>query len=274
MKTSKKYRERIPDVKRVIVKIGSRVIVRGDGRLDIGSMKGLVEELAQLKRTGYEIAVVSSGAVSAGMECLGMRERPACMHDLQMAAAVGQARLTSVYGELFAASGLKVGQMLLTRDDFSCEARTANVRRTMERLIGNRVVPVINENDVVSDESIDDGPALGCNDTLASLLAGLVGAELLIMLTTVDGVRETMDCGRTRRVRCIESITNQTFSLVRPERSPFGKGGMGAKLEAALKTSQAGCSAVIANGRERGILTRVMRGEDAGTFILALGTTA
>jgi glutamate 5-kinase len=271
MKTSQRYRQAIADARRVVVKIGSRVLVQKTGRPDTRRIRMLINEIAQIERSGRDVAVVTSGAVGAGMEALGMTERPTQVPDLQMAAAVGQCRLMSQYLELFNRKGCKIGQVLLTHADFHHKLRLTNARRTVENLIRHRVIPIINENDVVADEEIKADLALGDNDLLASLVANLIRADLLIMLTTVDGVRENGNNGRSRRIPYIETITRKTFSLVNQSSSSLSKGGMASKLRAAQSVAKGGCAAVIANGRESGVLSRIMGGDDVGTLILASG---
>jgi glutamate 5-kinase len=271
MKKSLKYREHLPDARRVVVKIGSRVLVQKTGRPDVRRMRSLIRELATLQRNGREIVVVTSGAIGAGMEALRMRERPTFLPDLQMAAAVGQTRLMARYDALFSAAGCRVGQILLTHADFHHKIRLTNARRTVENLLRNGVIPIINENDVVADEEIRADLALGDNDYLASLVVKLVRADLLIMLTTIDGVREKDAAGRSRRLRYLETITRKTFALVSSGASTLSKGGMDSKLKAAQAACSAGCSVVIANGRSSGVLTRVIKGDDVGTLVLASG---
>lgn len=271
MKKSLKYRETITDVRRIVVKIGTRVLVQKTGRPDIRSMRSLIRQLAHLQHSGYEVVVVTSGAIGAGTEALGMKKRPTRLPDLQMAAAVGQTRLMSRYDELFSTAGCKVGQVLMTHLDFHHKIRLTNARRTMENLIRNKVIPIVNENDVVADEEIKADIALGDNDLLASLVVRLIRADLLIILTTVDGVRKKGKSGRSQRIRYLETINRNTFSLVAGAKSQLSKGGMTSKLKAAQTVSRAGCSAIIANGRQKKILIRIMNGEDVGTMILAGG---
>ena len=185
-----------------------------------------------------------------------------------MAAAIGQTRLMSRYDKLFGARGCKVGQVLLTHDDFDHKVRTTNARRTMESLIRHEVIPIVNENDVVADEEIRADLALGDNDYLAALVVKLIRADLLVILSTVDGLRETDDRGRTRRVSYIEEITPQTFELVKAHDPRLSKGGMASKLRAAQEVTRTGCTVVIANGRNTGILTRILNAEDTGTIVL------
>jgi len=269
MNVALKYREPIADARRVVVKIGTGVLVRRNGRIEHRRVARLVQDLAGLWRRGLDLLVVTSGAIGAGMEALGMRRRPAGLPDLQMAAAVGQCRLMGVYGELFSARGCTVGQVLLTHDDFNHRIRLTNARRTMENLLRHRVVPIINENDVVADEEIRADIRLGDNDFLASLVVKLVRADLLILLTTVDGLRAPADGGGTRRVEYLESVNRRTFALVAAHNGPLSVGGMASKLRAAQTAARAGCSVVIADGRQPRILERIMRGENVGTLVLA-----
>lgn len=269
MKKSLKYREVIADARRVVVKIGSRVLVQKTGRPDVRCMRRLTKDLARIHASGCDIVVVTSGAVGAGMEALGMTERPTLLPDQQMAAAVGQTRLMSRYSELFGVAGCKVGQILLTHADFQHKMRLTNARRTVENLLRHRVIPIINENDVVASEEIRADMALGDNDYLASLVVKLVRADLLIMLTTVNGVRETGASGRRHRIRYIERVTRKTYSLVTAESSTLSKGGMGSKLKAAAAASADGCTVVIADGRKASVLPRIMNGDDVGTIVLA-----
>ena len=271
MKKSLKYREVISDARRVVVKIGSRVIIQKTGRPDVRRIRHITREIASLQQSGLEVVMITSGAIGAGMEALGMTERPEKLPDQQMAAAVGQTRLMSRYDELFGAAGCKVGQILLTHDDFRHRVRMTNARRTMENLIRSKVIPIINENDVVADDEIRADLALGDNDLLAALVVKLIRADLLILLTTVDGIRETTESGRTRRVPYIEKVNKKTFSLIKDSKSKLSKGGMRSKLKTAQTVSQEGCSAIIANGRTDNILSTIIKGKDVGTMILAGG---
>jgi glutamate 5-kinase len=266
---SLKYRQCVPDMRRLVVKIGSRVLVQKSGRPDLRRMRALVDDIARIRNSGREVIVVSSGAIAMGMETLKMKARPTELPDLQMAAAVGQTRLMSRYSELFAKRGCRVGQILLTHADFQQKSRQVNAGRTIENLLQSGIIPIINENDVVADEEIRADQSLGDNDNLASLVVHLVRADLLVMLTTVDGVRETGKAGRTRRVHYIEKVTQETLRLASDKKSRLSRGGMGTKLKAAQAAARSGAAAVIANGRATGVLSRIMRGEDVGTLILA-----
>jgi glutamate 5-kinase len=270
MKKSVKYRSCIADVRRVVVKIGTRVLVRETGLPNIRIMARLIQDMARLQKAGHEVLVVTSGAVGAGMEELGMRRRPNELADLQMAAAVGQSRLMSRYYDLFSKAGCTIGQVLLTHMDFHHKIRYTNARRTMEKLIRSKVIPIINENDVVADEEMKADMALGDNDLLASLVVRMVRADLLVILSTTDGVRQFHDKGSTR-IPYIESITPSTYRLVSGGHSSMSKGGMLSKLQAARSVAQAGCMVVIADGRKPAVLPRILAGANEGTLILARG---
>ena len=271
MQHSLKYREYLPEARRIVVKIGSRVIVQKSGRPDIIRIKELVKQVAGLRREGYEVVLVSSGAIAAGMEALGIEQRPDTVPKQQMAAAVGQTRLMSRYSEFFAKEKIKVGQVLLTRSDFNHKIRLANARRTLGHLLRAGVMPIVNENDVVADEEIRADLTLGDNDYLAALVVKLVRADLMVMLTTVDGLREPGVKGRTRRVKYVEQIGRKTFALVSPDTNALSKGGMASKLRAAQMASRTGCFVVIANGRQNGVLSDTVSGKDVGTLVLASG---
>ncbi len=269
MNESKKLRQSITDVRRVVVKIGSRVLVQKTGRPEHRRIKALVREMAKLRQNGVEVLLVTSGAIGAGMEALGMDSRPTGLPDLQMAAAVGQSRLMATYDKLFAASHCKVGQVLLTHDDFNHKIRLTNARRTIENMLRHKVIPIVNENDVVADEEIRADIKLGDNDFLASLVVRMIRADLLIILSTTDGLRAPGENGKSRRVSTLERVDRKTLSFVTGQKGNLSKGGMGSKLRAAQVAAQTGCHVVIADGRKPGTISRVMRGEDVGTFVLA-----
>ncbi len=270
MKISLRYREVIQDARRIVVKVGSRVLVQKTGRPEMRRLRVLTRELAALNAAGLEVVLVSSGAIGAGMEALQMKTRPERLPDLQMAAAVGQCRLMARYDQLFSECGCKVAQVLLTHDNFHHKVRAMNARRTIENLLRHHVIPIINENDAVADEEIRaDIAKLGDNDVLAGLVAKMLRADLLILLTTVDGLRAPDAHGRMRRVRYLDKVNRKTLSWILPHDESLSRGGMGTKLHAALDVARSGCTAVIADGRKNGVLHRIMNGEDAGTIVPA-----
>jgi glutamate 5-kinase len=269
MNTYLMHREFLGDARRLVVKIGSRVLVQKNGRPHSRRIQALVRQLALIRNGGREIVIITSGAVGTGMAGLGMKTKPTALPDLQMAAAVGQARLMSLYDTLFAKHGCRVGQVLLTHDDFHNTIRQNNARRTMENMLHHRVIPIVNENDVVAVEELEaDLKKLGDNDVLAGMVTKMLHADLLIMLTTADGVREFKADGHSTRIPLIEKVTPRIFKLVAPKDSGISTGGMGSKLKAAKSVAEAGISVVIADGRRPGDLSRIMKGDNVGTFIL------
>jgi glutamate 5-kinase len=270
MNTALKFRLGVPEARRIVVKVGSRVLVQKTGRPELRRIRALVEDLAAMRHHGLDVILVTSGAVGTGMATLGLKSRPTTLPDLQMAAAVGQSRLMALYDKLFSAKRCTVGQVLLTHDDFHHQLRFANARRTFAHLLQHNVIPIVNENDVVADEELKaDLKKLGDNDLLASLVAKMIRADLLILLSTTDGLRSPAKNGKTRRVSTLERITRETLGWVGAHNNPISTGGMRTKLQAAQSVTRDGCAAVIADGRQSGILARIMRGEDVGTFIAA-----
>ena len=265
MNVEHRYREFLSEARRVVVKIGTRVIAHKTGKPDMQPLRSLVKQIADLHRAGYEVLMVSSGAVGAGVEALGMTTRPTSVSDLQMCAAVGQARLMAHYEELFSAEKIVIGQVLLTHADFQHRIRFTNAKRTLEHMIRRNVIPIINENDAVADEEIKADLSLGDNDYLAALVVKLTRADLLVILSTVDGLLDA----KGSRVPCVENMAD-AFALVKPlEAGGLSKGGMDSKLRAAQIATKAGCGVVIACGREKKVLTNIMSGQDTGTLILS-----
>lgn len=259
------YRDALSDARRIVVKVGTRVLVQRNGRPDRRRITSIARQVAALRREGRETVLVSSGAIGAGMEALGIKRRPHALAELQMAAAVGQARLMAIYAEEFARRGVTAAQVLLTHADLRDRTRHLNARNTMMSLLRNEIVPVVNENDVVAVEEI----RFGDNDQLAALVSMLIGADLLVLLTSTDGLRAPASAGRTRRVRHLARVDEKAYALVWGE-VPVGGlsiGGMASKLGAAGSAAGAGASVVIARGRRNGVLEDIVAGADTGTLI-------
>ncbi|MCF7849684.1 MAG: glutamate 5-kinase, partial [Kiritimatiellales bacterium] len=263
MTQSLKHRNALKDAKRIVVKAGSKVLVQSTGRPDSRRVKMLVDEMAGFQNGGGEVAFVSSGAIGAGLHALGMKKRPKAMPDLQMAAAVGQTRLMSLYDKLFGEHNCNIGQVLLTHDALKDRERHLNARNTLRNLINNRIVPVINENDAVSTDEIK----FGDNDVLAALVAILIDADALVLLSTTDGLREPDSSGKTRRVSTIEEVDDDVLALVADKQDNLSTGGMASKLQSAQIAAHNGIPVVIANGRKTGVLTRIFQGFDEGTLL-------
>lgn len=257
----KETRNSLKQAKRVVVKVGSRVLVDETGKPDHDRIFSLVSSLAAGHSETHEMLLVSSGAIAAGIEALKMTQRPTALPDLQMAAAVGQTRLMNLYSHLFGQKHIMVGQVLLTDAIFRVSDGRTNAKNTLLNLIEHRIIPIINENDAVSTEEI----TFGDNDILASLVATLVNADVLILLTTTDGLRD----GNGDRVPFIERVSEDILALDRGKNENLSTGGMKSKLMSAAKAAEADIPVVIADGRQDGIIQSILNGDDAGTLIVS-----
>ena len=265
MKTdSDTLRERavLQDARRVVVKVGTHSIATRSGRPDYRALRRIVGGVSALRKAGLEVLFVSSGAVAAGVESLGLKARPKETTDIQMCAAVGQARFIAEYEKLFAAEGVKIGQVLLTHADFSDRRRVANLRRSMDHLVRAGIVPVINENDIVADEEVK-GLTFGDNDWLSSLIVKLVHADALVLLTTVDGLMDAAG----RRVPVVRSIRDALQLVKAGAPGGLSKGGMDSKLKAAQNAAKSGANVVMASGARPKVLEAIFAGKDVGTFV-------
>lgn len=252
---------------RWVVKLGTGILSTPEGDLDLPQIRRLVEQIAALKEEGWEIVLVSSGAIGSGMGLLGYRKRPAAIEALQACAAVGQPQLMRLYEELFSERSCHVAQLLLTYLDLDSRALHENARKTIEHLLAKGIfIPVINENDVVSYEEIK----FGDNDRLSAHVASMVEADKLIILSNVPGLRERAD-GGGRIIPLVEEITEEIEAMAGETRSERSVGGMVTKIEAARIAGSAGIPMQIADGREKGILRKIAAGEAVGTLFLAGG---
>ncbi len=255
----------IDHIRRVVVKIGSRVLVDERHVLDEDRVGALAAQMAALRADGREILCVSSGAIAAGLRDLGSRERPRDLPSLQAAAALGQSRLIGLYRRFFAEHGLATAQVLLTRADLQARERHLNARNTLNRLLGAGVVPVVNENDTVAVDEI----RVSDNDVLSALVACLVRADLLVLLTTADGLMTrpptaSADTGG-ELVEVVDRITADIHAMAGDAGSDLATGGMRSKLQAAEMVTRSGERVVIANGCMPDVLTRIFAGERLGT---------
>jgi glutamate 5-kinase len=252
--------------RRLVVKVGSGQIASPSEGLDAKRISALAADIAGLVGERREVVLVSSGAIVAGTARLGLSSRRRSIPETQAAAAVGQSSLMWHYEQAFKRHGIKVGQVLLTAQDISDRGRYLNARNTLLALLDFGVLPVVNENDTVAVEEIK----VGDNDNLAALVAHLVDADLLVLLTDVDGLY-TGDPQRDPaaiRIETVEAVTEEIRRLCFDEVGRVSVGGMATKLEAAQKAGASGIPMVIANGRERGTLGRLLKGEPLGTYFL------
>lgn len=247
----------------VVVKIGSSTLVDAQGAPDRAFIADLCEQVVALRAMGKKVVVVSSGAAAAGMERLGFEKRPSDMPSLQACAACGQAALTEVYAEVLAKRGIACGQVLLTRRDVVDREGYLNARNTLERLLELGVVPVVNENDTVSVAEF----AFGDNDMLGAIVATLIGADLYIILSDIDGLYTANPATNpdAKLLRRVERVDAELMDMAGGAGSAVGTGGMLTKLRAARALLAAGIPTVICKGRQPHILEQVVAGSEVGT---------
>jgi glutamate 5-kinase len=248
-------------VKRLVVKLGTGILTSGIGQIDTGVISNICEQIAQLRKQGITVIVVSSGAVGLGMGRLGITRRPSDLPTLQACASVGQSILIETWQKAFDPWGVHVGQMLLTRDDLSVKRRHVAVRNTLERLLKADIVPIINENDCISVDELK----FGDNDVLSALLASLTKAEVLFLLSTIPGL---MNLKTGEVIPVVEVITDEIMALAQGTNSVTSVGGMISKLNAVSIATGSDCGVFIAQGKEEGILLKLLDGEPVGTFFV------
>lgn len=250
----------------IVVKVGTNVLSTADDRLDDARIHSLAEQMHGLWQSGRKVVLVSSGAIGAGMGLLGLKERPKDLSHLQAAAATGQAHLIHLYDKCFRPHGYHAAQLLLTANDFKNRDRYLNVRNTLLTLAEFRAIPIVNENDTVSTEEIK----LGDNDRLAAMVANLLPADLLIILSVVDGLL-TGDPGdpASERIPVVDKYDDELLNLVGASKSSRGTGGMRSKLDAVRTATAVGTDVIIAHGQQLDVLTRIAAGEDLGTLFVA-----
>ena len=249
-------------VRTVVVKLGTQLLAGRDGRLDEPFLASMATQVAALRGRGVVVTVVSSGAVAAGVGELKLPGRPTDLATLQAVAAVGQRRLMDAWADAFAPHGLPVAQLLLTREDVDDRQRFLNLRNTIHAVHELGGIPVCNENDTVSTAEIVR-ISFGDNDVLAALVTHAVAADLLVLLSVVDGIQNPAG----QAVRLVDDI-DAARDWVRADRSALGKGGMDSKLTAARTVTDAGSAMVVADGRRPGVLTALLDGADVGTLFV------
>jgi glutamate 5-kinase len=254
-----------------VVKVGSSLVTNEGRGIDHAAVGRWAEEIAALVSGGREIVLVSSGAIAEGMQRLGWTERPAAMHALQAAAAVGQMGLVQAYETAFARFGLHTAQILLTHEDLSDRRRYLNARSTLTTLLSLGVIPIINENDTVTTDEI----RFGDNDTLGALVTNLIEADVLVLLTDRPGLyrsdpRHDPDASLVHRAHASDPALE---AMAGGSGTQFGSGGMLTKVLAAKRAARSGASTVIASGREEKVLTRLATGEAIGTELVADATS-
>jgi glutamate 5-kinase len=260
-------RTKFSAAKRIVVKIGSSLLTDGGKGLNQAAIAVWVRQMAQLKQQGIDVILVSSGSVAEGMSRLGLKTRPKALHELQAAASVGQMGLVQTFESNFQVHGLHAAQVLLTHDDLSNRQRYLNARSTLLSLLNYDVVPVINENDAVATDEI----RFGDNDTLGALVANLVEADLLIILTDQLGLFDS-DPSVNPSAKLINEISAHDpllEAMAGGSRSGLGRGGMATKVSAARLASRSGAATVIVSGELDSVIGSVMAGDTIGTYLYA-----
>ncbi len=253
-------------IKKIVIKVGTRLLTYKTGKLNLGIIETLVRQMADLKNQGKDVVLVSSGAVGAGIGKLGLKRKPVSTQEKQAVAAVGQGLLIQFYEKLFSEYGHIVAQVLLTREDLDNRKRYINSRNTLLHLLKFGAIPIINENDTISTDEIELG--FGDNDRLSALVATLIDADLLLILTDIDGLY-TANPRYNPNAYCIsfvEEITPEIKNFAGKTEEILAKGGMITKIEAAEIVMASGIDMVIANGRQENIIKRILEGEETGTF--------
>ncbi len=254
----------------LVVKVGTSVLTRSDGQLNEERVSQLAEEIHQVLSTGRRVALVSSGAVGAGMGRLGLKSRPLDLPHLQAVAAVGQSILVEAYERSLRIHGRHAAQILLTRQDLERRASYLNARNTLLTLLDLGAVPIINENDTISVEELQT--TFGDNDRLAAIVTNLIQAPLLVLLSDVEGLYDgDPSLAASPLVSTVRHLDRSVLELVRDRATGLSKGGMASKLEAARQATSAGASVIIASGRSAGALAKIVAGQTVGTLLLAKG---
>jgi glutamate 5-kinase len=248
---------------RIVIKIGTSTLTHGTGHLNIRRVEGLCKVISDIKNSGHEVILVSSGAIGMGVGKLGLRSRPTDIPTKQAAAAVGQCELMYTYDKLFGEYHHAVAQLLITGDDVENEKRHSNFSNTLNRLLELGALPIINENDTVSTDEI----VIGDNDTLAAIVAQSVSADLLVLLSDIDGLY-TADPHRdpnARLIPMIHEVNDEILALAGGSGTKLGTGGMVTKLQAAKICLSCGCAMVITNGNDPDHLYDILDGKPIGT---------
>ena len=256
--------------RRLIAKLGTNLLTGGSGKVDSNIMSSLVQQVAQLHQNGHEIIIVSSGAVAAGRQKLGFTQEQKDIPFKQVLASVGQSQLMNLYDQLFSKQKIIIAQALLTKSDLVDRAGYLNARNTLLSLIELGVICIVNENDVVATDELGE-LTFGDNDNLSAMVANLVDADLLVLLTDIDGLYDSdPQCNpKAKLIPKIEKIDAEIERAAGDTANPCGVGGMITKLEAAKLATSSGVTVVIANGNKPDVLTQIASGQDIGTIFPA-----
>ncbi|MGL5646633.1 MAG: glutamate 5-kinase [Clostridium sp.] len=264
------YRKEIRKAKRIVIKVGTSTLTHGTGSIHLRRIERLAMVISDLMNEGKEVILVTSGAIGVGTSKLKLKERPQTIREKQAVAAVGQCELMHIYSKFFGDFSHVVGQVLLTRDVVEDEHIRENVCNTFETLLGMRILPIVNENDTVSIDEIENIVRFGDNDNLSAIVASLVKADLLIILSDIDGFydKDPRSNEEAKLLDVIEEITEEIENAAGGAGSEFGTGGMITKVMAAKVANKSFVNMVLANGENPDVIIDILNGEKIGTVFL------
>lgn len=269
--TTMNYRELLKEKKRIVVKVGSSSLIHKEtGKLDLRKVEVLVRELSDLHNQGKNVVLVTSGAVAVGSTVLGLKERPKELKVKQACSAVGQARLMMIYQKLFSEYNQTAAQILMTKNTMVNNVNRMHARNTFEELLRLDAIPVVNENDSISSYELEFLDAFGDNDTLSAVIAALIGADLLILLSDIDGLftDDPNTNPDAKFIDTVETLDEKLLSMGKGSVSKVGTGGMATKLTAAEIATAAGADMVIANGADFHVIHKIIEGRRYGTLFV------
>lgn len=265
------FRQRIKDANRIVVKVGSSTLTHENGNINLSRIEKLTRVLSDIVNSGKEVALVTSGAVAVGVNKLKLKEKPESIREKQAVASIGQCELMHIYSKFFGEYSHIVGQVLLTRDVVEDDHVRNNVCNTFETLLEKKIIPIVNENDTVSIDEIENIVNFGDNDNLSAIVATLVNADLLIILSDIDGFYDAdpRSSNDARLLNEVTEITSELEECAGGAGSCVGTGGMITKLTAAKKATESGIDMVLANGNKPHILLDILEGKEIGTLFVS-----
>ena len=264
------FRSRLKEAKRIVVKVGTSTLTYDNGNINLRRIEKLTRVISDIVNSGKEVTLVSSGAIGVGVSKLNLKEKPKDIREKQALSAVGQCELMHIYSKFFGEYSHTVGQVLLTRDVIEDERIKNNVCNTFEILLDKKIIPIVNENDTISIDEIENIANFGDNDNLSAIVSQLINADLLIILSDIDGFYDSDPRNNkdAKLLNEIEIITEELEACAGGAGSNLGTGGMATKLIAAKRATEEGIDMVLANGKEPEIILDILDGNDIGTLFI------
>lgn len=264
------FRDNLKDAEKIVIKVGTSTLVYENGNINLGRIEKLARVISDIENSGKKVILVSSGAIGIGINKLKLEKKPDTICGKQAVAAVGQCEMMQIYGKFFGEYNYSVGQVLLTRDVIEDDHIRKNVKNTFRALLRNNIIPVVNENDTVAIDEIENIVRFGDNDNLSAIVAKLIEADLLIILSDIDGFYDDnpKENENAKIMSVITDITPEIEECAGGSGSNFGTGGMVTKIEAAKTATAAGVNVVLADGSEPDIIRQITDGEDIGTLFV------